>query len=110
MIYFLIFPLWLAGLVFCGALALFRPARVASAYLALMGTLAVWLSFVLSTLALIAPGWLGLQADNAWAGWVLAGGYLAGMATGGGLGLLLGALIAHRLTRGRPIISRAAWT
>lgn len=105
MIYFLIFPLWLAGLAGCGILALFRPLRVASLYLALSGTLAVWLSFALSTLALVAPSLLGLDPDNDWAGWLLIGGYLAGLGIGGALGLVLGALLARRLTKGRPILS-----
>ncbi|MDP1911780.1 hypothetical protein [Brevundimonas sp.] len=108
MIYFLILPLWILGLLGCGFLALFKPVRVLAAYLALMGTVGVWLSFALSTLALVAPAWIDLPFDSSVGGILLIGGYLAGMAGGGILGTVLGALLARKLTGKRPIISRPA--
>ncbi|MDP1778047.1 MAG: hypothetical protein Q8K90_05505 [Brevundimonas sp.] len=106
MIYFLILPLWILGLLGCGLLALFKPVRVLAAYLALMGTAGVWLSLALSTLALVVPAWINLPSDSNVGGFLLIGGYLAGMAGGGILGAVLGALLAQKLTGKRPIISR----
>jgi len=104
MIYFLVLPLWLLGLLGCGVLALFRPLRVLSAYLALAGTLGVWMSFALSTGAIFVPSLLHMEEGSQAGAAVFIGGYLAGMAGGGLLGAVLGLLLAHRLTRGRPII------
>lgn len=108
MIYFLILPLWILGLLGCGLLAIFKPMRVLAAYLALMGTTGVWLSFALSTLALVVPAWIDLPSNSNFSGMMLIGGYLAGMAGGGILGAVLGALLARKLTGKRPIISRPA--
>ena len=106
MIYFLIVPLWILGLLGCGFLALFKPVRVLAAYLALMGTVGVWLSLALSTLVLVVPAWIDLPFDSSAGGILLIWGYMAGMAGGGILGAVLGALLARKLTGRRPIISR----
>ena len=106
MIYFLIFPLWLVGLLLCGLLALFKPARVLAVYLSLTGTCAVLLSFLISTFIVWAPGAMGLTVDGAVAAIMLAGGYIVGVLGGGVAGAGLGALLAWRLTGQRALFGR----
>lgn len=103
MIFFLLLPLWLIGLAGCAVLAIFRPLRVMSVYCATMGTLAVWISLVLSSLALMAPGWLSLPVGNGFGGVLMIGGYVVGGGVGGLLGIALGAVIARWMTRAEPI-------
>jgi len=105
MIFFLLLPLWLIGLLGCAVLAIFRPLRVLAVYCATMGTLGVWMSLILSTLALMAPAWLGTPTGNGMDGVLLIGGYIVGCGVGGLVGIAAGAWIARKITKARPIFS-----
>ena len=108
MIFFLIIPLWLIGLAVCALLAFFKPTRLLAIYLSLGGTGAVLLSFVISTLAMMAPAWLGQPLEGAGSAILLVAGYAVGVLGGGAAGAALGVLLAWRLTRKRTLTQAPA--
>ncbi len=93
--FFLIIPLWLGVLAIAAGLALVRRTRVLSLYIAVSSTSALLFSMLISTALIIALAKISSYAAPApsWAGWVMLGGYGAGIVIGGLTGALLGVFL-----------------
>ncbi|CAN7205164.1 hypothetical protein [Brevundimonas sp. LjRoot202] len=101
----MIFSFIPAGLLgMCGVLALFRSTRVIAAYLASLVTCSIALAVVFGAAGLVGA-WLLYPYPDGGDGQGLTAGLwaLAAAAVGGIAGLVVGAAVAHRLTRGRPL-------
>ncbi|HYC98406.1 hypothetical protein [Brevundimonas sp.] len=95
----------LAGVGVCGLLALFRPTRVIAVYLASIAVCSVGVAFALAAAGLFGA-WLlypypGSGGDGQ--GLTMAIWGLVGLGVGGLAGAGVGIMLAHRLTRGRPL-------
>ena len=100
--FFLIIPLWLGVLAIAAGLALLRRTRVLALYVAVSSTSALVFSMLISTAVIVALAKISSYAAPApsWAGWVILGGYGAGILVGGLIGALLGVLLVWWWRRG----------
>jgi hypothetical protein len=95
--FFFIFPLWLLLVLLAVPLFFSRSVRFLGAYVVIASTLAVLISFALSTLVLAGvPRFL---PPSRFSGVILVGLYVFSILGGGGAGLLLGIVLAHRLNK-----------
>lgn len=93
--FFLIIPVWLGVLAIAAGLAFVRRTRVLSLYVAVSSTSALVFSMLISTAVIVGLAKVSSYATPApsWAGWVMLGGYGAGIVIGGLIGALLGVLL-----------------
>ena len=92
--FFFILPMWLLA-VGIGSVMLFRRAtRTAAIYVLTMSTFATLVSFVLSTIVLLAGFWIASALPD-WTRFMALSAYAAAIPAGG----LLGAIAAFLITR-----------
>ena len=95
--FFFIVPLWFLLVVLSIPLFAVRRLRFLGMHVVMASTLAVLVSFALSTLILIAVP--RLVPAFRWNGVVLIALYVLSILGGGGAGLLLGILLGHKLNK-----------
>src|SRR4029450_1297455 len=95
-----IVPVWILCIAIGFGMLLFTHLRHLCAYLIAGSTFGLIVSFLLSTaVLLIFPRFddsIGLHDAGLLGGVVLIGGYIAGIAIGGALGLVAGAVLARK--------------
>ena len=99
--FFFIAPIWLLCVTAGLLMLLSSRLRFLASYVILGSTFGLIVSFLISTatLLLLAKLMAGLESDGSLGGIVSILGYLSGIVAGGAVGIVVGALTAHRVNR-----------